>query len=156
MGLGLEQRSGGRTRVLVADDHEIFRRGLRSLLESRPELEVCGEAANGLEAVQKAEELLPDVIIMDISMPYANGLEATRRVLANHPEIRVLILSQHDSALMLSAAMEAGAVAYVTKSQVAQCLLSALEGLRGGQPFTWNAHRTDLQPAPAKITTENS
>jgi two-component system nitrate/nitrite response regulator NarL len=128
-----------RASILIVDDHEIFRKGLRSLLEPRAEFQICGEAANGLEAVEKAKQLLPDVILMDISLPHIDGLQATRIIRSELPNVQVLILSQHDSPYMLSAALQAGASAYVTKSQVSRCLLVALEGMVRGQPFSWNA-----------------
>jgi DNA-binding NarL/FixJ family response regulator len=108
----------GRAKILIVDDHEIFRKGLRSVLASRPELEICDEATNGLEAIEKAKEIRPDVILMDISMPYLDGLQATRKILNENPAARVLLLSQHDSPYLLAAALKAGASAYVTKSQV--------------------------------------
>ena len=128
-----------RASILIVDDHEIFRKGLCSLLEPRAEFQICGEASNGLEAVEKAKQLLPDVILMDISMPHIDGLQATRIIRSELPDVQVLILSQHDSPYMLSAALQAGASAYVTKSQVSRCLLAALEGMVSGQPFSWNA-----------------
>ncbi len=132
-----------RARILIADDHEIFRKGLCSLLEPRTEFQICGEAANGLEAVEKAKQLLPDVILMDISMPQIDGLQATRIICSELPNVRVLILSQHDSPYMLSAALKAGASGYVSKSQVSRCLLVALEGIVRGRPFSWNAEGTN-------------
>jgi DNA-binding NarL/FixJ family response regulator len=131
-----------RARILIVDDHEIFRKGLHSLLESCEEFQICGEAANGLEAVERAKEILPDVVLMDISMPQMDGLQATRIIRSEIPNSRVLILSQHDSPQMLSAALKAGASAYVTKSQVSRCLLAALEVVLEGRSFSWNAEET--------------
>ena len=128
-----------RARILIVDDHEIFRKGLRTLLESRPHLEICGEAINGLEAVEKTRDLRPDVVLMDISMPEIDGLQATRLIRSQAVRVQVLILSQHDSPHMLAAALKAGANAYVTKSQVSQCLLTALESVLQGRSFTWNS-----------------
>ena len=142
-----------RARILIVDDHEIFRRGLRSLLESRSEYDISGEAADGLQAIEKAREIVPDIIIMDVSMPQLDGLQATRAILAERPDSKILVLSQHDSPHMLSAAMEAGAAAYVTKSQVARCLFAALEAIAQGRPFSWNGQgngaAADLRPSSA-------
>lgn len=136
-----------RARILIVDDHEIFRRGLRSLLESRSDYDISGEAADGVQAIEKAKELLPDIIVMDVSMPQMDGLQATRAILAERPNSKILILSQHDSPYMLSAAMEAGAAAYVTKSQVARSLFTALEAITEGRPFSWNGQRNGTPPA---------
>ena len=124
-----------RTRILIADDHEIFRKGLRSLLESSAEWEVCGEASNGLEAVEAARNLAPDIVVMDIGMPRLNGLDATKQIRKELPKIQVLILSQHDSPHMLAAAADAGALAYITKSEVARHLVMALDEIAAGRSF---------------------
>jgi DNA-binding NarL/FixJ family response regulator len=139
----------GSVRVLIVDDHEIFRRGTRSLLESSREMAVCGEAASGQEAIEKAKELQPDVILMDISMIGMSGLEATRLVRTEVPKSKVIILSQHDSDQISSAAIKVGASAYVTKSQVAQELLSAIESVVKGQPFGSGQENTP------RLSTEN-
>ncbi len=115
------------TRVLVADDHELIRRGICSVLATEPALNVCGEAFDGLDAVQKAAELRPDIVVMDISMPRLNGLEATREIKRLVPEIEVLIVSQHDSSEMIRQAFGAGARAYVVKSTISTDLIKAIK-----------------------------
>lgn len=114
-------------RIVIADDHEIFRRGLRSLLESHSDWEVCGEAVNGREAIEKVRELKPDVVVLDVTMPQVNGLEAAREIRRIVPESKVVILSQHEPALMRQSALAAGAGAYVTKSEVSRELMIAIE-----------------------------
>jgi DNA-binding NarL/FixJ family response regulator len=140
-----------RTRILVAEDHEIFRKGLRSLLESHPQFEICGEAANGREAVDAAKRLLPDIIIMDISMPVMNGLEATKVILKESSTARIVVLSQHDSSHMLNAAIVAGASAYVTKSQVARDLLAALQNVMSGLAAEWRRENASAKRSPAEL-----
>jgi DNA-binding NarL/FixJ family response regulator len=117
----------GTVRIVIADDHEIFRRGLRSLLESHTNWQVCGEAVNGREAIERVQELKPDVVVLDVTMPQMNGLEAAREIRRNIPESKVVILSQHEAALMKQSALAAGAGAYVTKSEVSRELMSAIE-----------------------------
>jgi DNA-binding NarL/FixJ family response regulator len=128
-----------RLRILIVDDHEIFRRGLRTVLETRPDFVICGEATDGLEAIEKTKALDPDILVMDVSMPRVDGLQALRIIREQSPRSKVLILSQHDSTFMLEAAVKAGAGGYVTKSQVARCLLTAIDNLSQGRPFSWNS-----------------
>lgn len=128
-----------RLRILIVDDHEIFRRGLRTVLETRPDFAICGEATDGLDAIEKTKALDPDILVMDVSMPRVDGLQALRIIREQSPRSKVLILSQHDSTFMLEAAVKAGAGGYVTKSQVARCLLTAIDNLSQGRPFSWNS-----------------
>lgn len=114
-------------RVLIVDDHEVVRRGVVSLLGSRADCVICGEASNGLEAIAKARELKPDIVLMDISMPAMNGLEATRQIRSMLPECEVLVLSQHDATEIASQAFKAGARGYVIKSSISKQLMSALD-----------------------------
>jgi DNA-binding NarL/FixJ family response regulator len=113
-------------RLLIVDDHEIFRRGLRALLEPYSEWQICGEAVDGFDAVKQCKLLKPDVVVMDVSMPGLNGLEAARLILNETPGIHIVIITQHDSPQIRSAAREAGAEAFVTKSAVGSELVSAI------------------------------
>jgi PAS domain S-box-containing protein len=113
-------------RILIVDDHEVVRHGVRALLSTQADFEVCGEAVDGMDAITKATELKPDVIVMDISMPNLNGLDATRRIRGLLPLTEVVILSQHDSAEMVRQAFDAGARGYVVKSSVPKDLLATL------------------------------
>jgi len=122
-------------RILVADDHEVVRRGLASLLRSQPEWEVCGEAADGREAVEKALQLKPQIVIMDIGMPNLNGLEATRQILKANPDVSVLILTLHDSDQVVRDALNAGARGFLLKSDAARDLIAAVEALRRGKIY---------------------
>jgi DNA-binding NarL/FixJ family response regulator len=117
-------------RILLADDHEIVRRGLCALLRAQPEWEVCGEASNGREAVEKALKLKPEVVILDIGMPTLNGLEATRQILKVNPQIKVLILTLHDSDQVVQEVLNAGARGFLLKSDAARDLVAAVEALR--------------------------
>jgi DNA-binding NarL/FixJ family response regulator len=117
-------------RILVADDHEVVRRGLCALLQSRPEWEVCGEAADGREAVEKATSLKADAVIIDIGMPVLNGLEATRQILKANPQVKVLVLTFHDSDQVIREVLDAGARGFLLKSDAARDLISAVQALR--------------------------
>ena len=125
-----EQRSV--LRVVVADDHPVYREGLAMVLGSLDGVTVVGEASDGLEAVERAEELRPDVVLMDLSMPGLNGVEATRRVRAALPDTQVLVLSMHEGADSVLAALRAGARGYLvkgaTKHEVARALRDVAEG----------------------------
>ena len=127
--------SGEIVRILIADDHETVRCGLRSLLESRKGWKICGEAVDGHDAIVQAKKLKPDVIVMDITMPNLNGLDATRQIRQQVPESEILIVSQHDPLQMLPVALEAGALGYVCKSEAARALLQAVETVGEHKPF---------------------
>jgi DNA-binding NarL/FixJ family response regulator len=124
-----------KTRILLADDHDIVRRGLRTLLELRPDWEICAEASDGRSAVQFAEELAPDVIILDLSMPELNGLEAARRIAAHCPHSRVLMLTMHETEQFVREALAAGVRGYVLKTDAGRDLLNAVDALLRGETF---------------------
>ena len=122
-------------RILLADDHEIFRHGLRSMLRTRNGWEVCAEAADGQDAVEQARRLRPDVVIMDVTMPKMNGLEATRQIRKAMPRCEVLILTMHHSESLAREVFAAGARGYVLKSNAGDMVVSAVESLRLHKPF---------------------
>lgn len=122
-------------RILVADDHQVVRTGLRTLLESKAGWQVCAEAANGREAVEKASELHPDVAVLDIGMPLLNGVEATRQIRKVSPGTEILILTMHDSEHMIQGVMDAGAHGYILKDDADRNLLAAVESLRRHKPY---------------------
>jgi DNA-binding NarL/FixJ family response regulator len=122
-------------RVLVADDHEVVRRGIIEIIEANPCFKVVGEAGNGRLAVREATRLKPDIMIMDLSMPELNGLEATRQVMASLPETQVLILSMQFSEMTATAALSAGARGYILKSDAGQDLLAGMTALSQRRPF---------------------
>jgi DNA-binding NarL/FixJ family response regulator len=122
-------------RILIADDHEVARQGIRSLLESHAEWEVCGEARDGREAVEYASKLKPDVLLLDIGMPNLNGLDAARQILATTPEARILILTVHDSEQVVREVLAAGARGFLLKSDAGRDLLAAVEALQHRRTF---------------------
>jgi DNA-binding NarL/FixJ family response regulator len=128
-------RSTKRLRILVADDHELVRRGIRGLLRARRGWTVVGEAMNGLEAVEKANRLKPDVAILDISMPDLGGLQATRRIRESVPTTQVVVLTMHESDQMVRRVLDAGALGYVLKSDLATHLVKAVKSVSGGKLF---------------------
>ena len=122
-------------RVLVADDHHIVRQGLISLLSLSSEVEVTGEAADGRSAVEKAMETKPDIVLMDISMPVLNGLEATRRIRLQAPLVKVLVLSAHDNEAYVLESVRSGASGYLLKNTSAEDLHAAIKAVHSGQAF---------------------
>lgn len=131
------------TRVLLCDDHRIFREGLRTLLEKSPSLSVVGEAGDGPGAVKKVQELAPDIVLMDISLPNLNGIEATRRILALRPQVKVIVLSMHSDPRFVREALKAGASGYLLKDSAFEELLAAVAAVAAGQDY--------LSPAIAHI-----
>jgi len=134
-------------RILVADDHAVVRAGLRAMLESRPGWQVCAEAENGRDAVEKAGELKPDVAVLDISMPVLNGIEATRQIRRHSPETEVLILTMHDSDQMVQQVLEAGARGYVLKDDADRVLLEAVQAVQRHHEFFSTRVAQSLPPA---------
>jgi len=122
-------------RILVADDHEIVRRGLIFLIKSQPTWEVCAEADNGRQAVELAGQLKPAIVVLDIGMPVLNGLEATRQILRDNPQTRVLILTITDTDQAVRAVLDAGARGFLLKSDAARDLVSAIDALQYNRTF---------------------
>lgn len=122
-------------RILLADDHDLMRRGIRDLLESDPGLEVCGEASNGREAIELARRLKPDVAVLDLTMPEMNGLEVIRQLRTELPQTELLVFSMHDSEELIREVFAAGARGYVLKSDAALYLDEAVKSLSRHKPF---------------------
>lgn len=122
-------------RILIADDHDLMRRGVRTLLEHHPGWEICGEATTGREAVAKAEELKPNIVILDISMPDLNGVDAARRIKKASPDTEILIFSAHYSDQLIREILDAGVRGYIVKSDSDRDLVIAVESLAKKKPF---------------------
>jgi two-component system response regulator NreC len=118
-------------RVLVVDDHAFIRRGVQTILHPFPEWELCGEADNGNDAIRLTQELKPEVIIMDLSMPGLNGIEATRAIRKTHPDVKIVLLTLHESAELVRSAFRAGARGYLLKTDAEQELVKALNVVSG-------------------------
>ena len=128
-----------RRRILIADDHELMRRGLRGLLESHDEWAVCGEAVEGSEAVRKSTELKPDLVIMDVNLPGLSGIEAAQQIRIEREAAKILFFTVHDSDEIIREIIEVGALGYVAKSRASQDLIEAVRRVLGGQTFFPNA-----------------
>jgi len=136
-----------RIRVFLADDHLLLREGIRSLLGKVPDIEVVGEAGDGKEAVEKVEQLLPDVVLMDITMPELGGLEATQRIKQKNPQVKVLILTIHETSQYLDGMMNVGASGYVVKTTASGELTSAIRAVHHGDMY--------LYPSIARMLVED-
>jgi len=135
-----------RIRILLADDHAILREGIRALLEDQPDMAVVGEAADGRQAVELARKLEPDIVVMDIGMPLLNGLEATRQIKRDRPQVAVLVLTMHDNEEYVSQLLTAGASGYVLKRAASSELVTAIRAMAAGQNY--------LSPAVTKVLIE--
>jgi DNA-binding NarL/FixJ family response regulator len=122
-------------RILVTDDHEVVRKGVCAILETRKDMEICGEAANGEEAIKKSLELRPDLVILDITMPVLGGLIAAEKISNLLPAIPILMLSMHAGSAMTKLSRSAGAQGFVTKADVGEVLLKAVDTLLAGGTF---------------------
>jgi DNA-binding NarL/FixJ family response regulator len=129
-------------RILIADDHPVVRRGLRSLLGERAGWEVIGEAVDGKEAVEIADRLSPDVVVLDVTMPRMHGLEACRLIRQSLPSCEVLMVTQHDSPQMMREALQCGAKGYVVKSNAPRDLLAAVEAVSQHKNFVASTPKT--------------
>lgn len=124
-----------KTRILLADDHALVRQGFRMILAAEPDFEVAGEATNGREALALCSELKPDVIVMDVTMPELNGIEATRRIMEAHPRIRILALSMHKDAVYVREILRAGASGYLLKDAIDTDLIAAVRSIARGEGY---------------------
>jgi len=127
--------TGGKLRILLADDHETVREGLKMIVNAQPDMEVVGEASDGLAAIQRTQELLPDIVVMDISMPQLNGLKATAKLTQCCPQVKVLTLTRHTDDGYLQQLLRAGAAGYVLKQSPASELLHAIRAIASGGKY---------------------
>jgi DNA-binding NarL/FixJ family response regulator len=135
-------------RILIADDHEAVRKGVCAILSSRLDIEVCGEAANGREAIEKAIELAPDLIILDVTMPILSGFDAAREIRKVLPTIPIVMLTMHDSNQLIAEAKKLGVNGYVSKSHAAHILLQAIDAAMNNRTFFPETDRSmpDITP----------
>ena len=140
-------------RILIADDHAVVRSGLRALLQADPEIDVVGEAGDGLETLRLAETLLPDTVLLDITMPPDNGIETAKRLKEKHPELVVLFLTMHEDESLLHEALRAGAAGYVIKRAEEREILQAIHAASHGDVYVHPAMTRALLHQP--LTTEH-
>jgi two-component system response regulator NreC len=140
-------------RILIADDHGVIRAGLRALLDGLPEITVVGEASDGSEALSKAVELKPDIVLMDLSMPLMGGIETTRQLTQNKPGIRILILTVHEDESLLKEAIHAGAAGYIVKRAAQEDLLHAIRVVARGDLYVHPSMTRALFTEPTPIST---
>jgi DNA-binding NarL/FixJ family response regulator len=122
-------------RIIVADDHEVVRQGIRAVLQSQPDWEVCAEAGNGREAIEKTEAFRPDIVVLDVAMPEVNGLTAVREILQVLPNTKILMLTMHESEQVIREVLEAGAHGYLLKSDAGRDLVNAVSALHRNKRF---------------------
>jgi len=122
-------------RILLADDHQIFRQALRIMLETEPDLEIVAEAGDGLEVIRLAREMLPDIVVMDIGMPNLNGIEATRQLLADNPRVKVMALSTHSDGAIVAKMLKAGASGYMLKESAFSELMEGIAAMMEGKTY---------------------
>jgi len=134
-------------RVLLADDHTIVRQGLRALLDSQEDIEVVGEAENGRQAFEKTKQIVPDIVVLDITMPNLNGIEATRQIKKLKPEIKVIVLTVHDNEEYVHQVLQAGASGYLLKESAVSDLVSAINAVKKGDIF--------LSPTISKVVVKD-
>jgi two-component system invasion response regulator UvrY len=146
------------TKVLLVDDHAVVREGYRRLLEGEPSIRVVGEAANAAQACERARTLGPDVVVMDVALPGASGIEATRRLLSDQPHLRILAFSMYDEAIYARRALEAGALGYVSKASAPEVLVEAIYAVSRGERYVSadvaaTMARLAAQPGKSQIET---
>src|SRR4030095_9097210 len=135
------------TRILIADDHDVVRSGLRAILEAHPGWEIVAEAADGKEAIKKALETKPDVAVIDYSLPLLNGIEATRQIRKREPHTEVLIFTMHDEEILIRNVLEAGALGYLLKADAKRYVVADVEAIGGSKAF-FTPPGSQHSPAP--------
>jgi two-component system invasion response regulator UvrY len=140
----------GPTRILLVDDHAVVREGYRRLLEDEPGIHVVGEAINAAQACEHARSLGPDVVVMDIALPGVSGIEATRRMLKDQPQLRILMFSMYDDAIYARRALEAGALGYLSKASAPEVLVQAIHAVSRGERYVSSDVATNMAQSAAQ------